>query len=356
MPDARWTLSILTIPQREPWAHQLIDSLVTSGATRRARVSLVYNWDSPEPPGEIERRLRRACRGLALEVSFNTTDPTIGAGRQQQLNACKTPCICFLDDDVTVHGDLLGTLDRGLTRFPLGIVGVPSLVEGTGERFKPRDDTPFVEHDGLRFMSVQGMAIGGYRRLFLDVGGFNPRRRFWGEWTELNLRLWRTGFPTGYVMDGAHLRHWHDAPESPTRNRSGRELDVLWGLMCTALEYDAVDITEKTGTFWQLVAKRYLAYAFGPSMDSETLLSACLRLAPRLAGEWPAIAEFRDRARGHPFAFAPFATLTPSDVHTVLAHAGERIAAYREAPATGRWFTQQLRRWFPGPRPPLRTA
>ncbi|MCC6316480.1 MAG: glycosyltransferase [Gemmatimonadaceae bacterium] len=329
MPERRWTISVLTIPSRETYVQALVESLAAARVTRHADVSIVYNWDSPEPPSTIEQRLRRACRGVPIEVSFNTTKPTIAAGRQQQLNACKTPLICFIDDDVTVHGDLVATMERGLQAQPLGIVGVPSYVEGTPELFKPRESTPYVNHDGVRFQSVQGMLVGGYRRLFIDVGGFNQRRRYWGEWTELNLRLWRSGFPTGYVMDGAYLRHWHDAPESPTRNRSGREVDVLWGLMCTALEYDAVDITEETESFWRLVAERYLAYSFGPDVSPQSLLSAFLRLVPRLLAEWPRIAETREAARAHPFRFAPFAPFTPDEVTAVIAHASPRIATYR---------------------------
>jgi hypothetical protein len=347
MTDRRWTVSVLTIPQREAYVGQLVESLAESRVTRNAQVSIVYNWDSRESPAAIEQRLRRLCRGVPIAVSFNTMDPTIASGRMQQLNACKTPLICFIDDDVTVHGDLLATLDETLNAHPLGIVGVPSLVEDTDQRFKPRDETPSVVHEGVRFMSVQGMLIGGYRRLFLDVGGFNARRRFWGEWTELNLRLWRSGFPTGYAMDGAYLRHWHDAPESPTRNRSGREVDVLWGLMCTALEYDAVDITHETETFWRLVADRYLAYSFGPNVTCQSLLSAFLRLVPRLTSEWPGIAEFRERVRLHPFRFAPFAALTEQDVREVLASAGPRIAAYREEMRAERRRPSRVSRLLP---------
>jgi hypothetical protein len=330
MTTREWTISVLTIPQREAYVQQLVESLAEARVTRGAQVSIVYNWDSRESPATIEQRLRRLCRGVPIHVTFNTTEPTIAAGRMQQLNACKTPLICFIDDDVTVHGDLLGTLDHAINATALGIAGVPSYVENTTERFKPRDNTPFVDHDGVRFMSVQGMLIGGYRRLFLDIGGFNLRRRFWGEWTELNLRMWRSGFPTGYLMDGAILRHWHRAPESPTRNRVGREVDVLWGLMCTALEYDAVDITEETEGFWRLVAERYLAYSFGPNVSAQSLLSAFLRLVPRLTGEWSGIAEFRERTRRHPFRFAPFATLTANDVQQLLAHSAPRIAEYRD--------------------------
>lgn len=326
----RWTISVLTIPRREPYVAELLGSLAALRLSSDVEISVVYNWDTRESPHEVEKRLRKAAGRLPLHVTFNSREPTIASGRIQQLNACKTPLICFMDDDITVHGDLFGVVEENLRRLPLGIVGVPSLVQGTDRLFKPRRSTPSVDVHGIRFMTVQGMCIVGYRRLFLDVGGFNPRRRFWGEWTELNLRLWRSGFPTGYAMNGAYLRHWEDAPESPTRNMSGRDLHVLWGVMCTALEYDEVDITETNSGFWQLVEERYLEYAFAGKLRPSVLLSSVLKLAPRLASEWGQISEFREHVRQHPFRFPPFHRLTHEDVDTVLEYADRHIAPYRE--------------------------
>lgn len=325
----RWTISILTIPRREEYVANLLDSLSALRLGSQVEVSIVYNWDTQELPYDVERRLRKVAGRLPLHVTFNSREPTIASGRSQQLNACKTPLICFLDDDVTVHGDLFGVLEETLQRLPLGIVGVPSLVRDTNRLFKPRRTTPSVDVHGVRFMTVQGMCIAGYRRLFLDVGGFNPRRSFWGEWTELNLRLWRSGFPTGYVMNGAYLRHWEDAPESPTRNMSGRDLHVLWGVMCTALEYDEVEISESNTGFWQLVEQRYLEYAFEGKVRPSTLLSSVLKLAPRLASEWGQIVDFRDRVRQHPFRFPPFHRLTVDDVDEVMTYAEAHIDAHR---------------------------
>jgi hypothetical protein len=325
----RWTISLLTIPGREEYLQRLLATLADARVERHAQIDVVYNWDAREAPAEIEKKILRHGKGLPVRVSFNTVDPSIVSGRAQQLNACRTPLICFVDDDISVHGDLIGTFENALQSSPLSIVGVRSYVNETSELFKPRASTPHVTRGNMRFMTVQGMAIAGYRRLFLDVGGFNPRRRFWGEWTELNLRLWRRGFPTAYAMDGAFLRHWHNAPNSPTRNRSGREAEVLWGLMCTALEYDAVDINQHTESFWKLVADRYLPYSFGPEMSSQALLSATLGLASRLTAEWGRIQEFRELTRAHPFKFAPFASITERDVDAVLAHANDKIQPYR---------------------------
>ena len=141
----------------------------------------------------------------------------------------------------------------------------------------------------------------------------------------------RNGFPTAYAMDAGYLRHWHGAPESPTRNKAGRQDHVLWGLLCTALEYDAIGIRPDTEKFWNLVERRYLAYSFGEAASPSDLLGSVLRLVPRLAVEWPHIADFREVARKHPFQFAPFHEITPADVARVTAYAEDHIAGYRRS-------------------------
>lgn len=338
-----WTVAVLTIPQREEYLEQLFESLRRSGPSQPWELLVVYNWETGEEPYSVERRLKKMARRLPLVVHFNSQKPSIVGGRIQQLALCKSPLICFVDDDITLHGDVFDTIADALKRYPLGIVGIPSLVGDSDRLFKPRRNTPHVDLHGIRFMTVQGMLVAGYRRLFRDIGGFNPRRAFWGEWTELNLRMWRMGFPTGYVMNRSYLRHWHDAPESPTRNKRGREDHVLWGLLCTALEYEAIELRPDTESFWKLVEERYISYAFGSSAKTKELLASVLRLVPKIAVEWPHIVEFRERARSHPFQFAPFHALQRSDVEAVLAYAASRIASYRDQI----WPPRQ-RRWLAG--------
>jgi len=326
-----WTVTVLTIPQREEFLARLFDGLSEVRWRRPWELVVVYNWETDEEPYAVERRIKKLARRLPLTVSFNARNPTIAGGRAQQLALCKSPLVCFLDDDLTLHGDLFDVIEDRLRSLPLGIVGVPSLVEDTKKLFKPRRNTPRVDAYGMRFMSVQGMLVAGYRRLFHDIGGFNPRRLFWGEWTELNLRMWRHGFPTGYAMDAGYLRHWHGAPESPTRNKPGRQDHVLWGLLCTALEYDAIALRPDTETFWKLVEERYLSYSFGAGVGPRELLHSVLRLVPRLAVEWPHIAAFREEARHHPFQFAPFHDISEEELAEVMAYAEQHIGKYRRS-------------------------
>ena len=114
-----------------------------------------------------------------------------------------------------------------MRRIPAGIVGTRSYVEDTDTLFKPRPTTPHVVIGEMQYMTVQGMLAAGYTNLFRDIGGFNPRRRFWGEWTEFNLRMWRHGFPGGYVMNGGFLPRGTGAGVAHPFTGGGR--GCLWG-------------------------------------------------------------------------------------------------------------------------------
>jgi hypothetical protein len=109
----------------------------------------------------------------------------------------------------------------------------------------------------------------------------------------------------------------------------GRERHVLWGLMCTALEYDAVSITEATDTFWRLAQDRYLAYSFGEQPSPKLLLASVLELMPRLSTEWASMRAFAEQTRKHPFQFMPFEPLSERQVQDVTAYAAHALATYR---------------------------
>jgi hypothetical protein len=329
-PRHRWSLTVLTLPERERHFKKLMRSLNDTPISGPAELVVVFNVRARGATHLVERQIQRLAPKLDVSVYFNSQDCSIVGGRNFQLNLCRADLICFLDDDVTLHGPVFPTLEDTLRKRPLGITGVRSFINDTNVRFKPRASTPFQDVGGIRYMPVQGLLAAGYRELFDDLGGFNPRRRYWGEWTELNLRMWRNGFPTGYRLNGGYLRHWLDAPSSPTRSLEGRAAHVLWGLVCTAIEYDAVDATEATETFWQLVEERYLSYSFGKDLSPKVLLRTTLELMPRLSSEWGAITRFKEEAAGHRFPFKPFHRLTREEVGKVLAFARRAIAPYRK--------------------------
>lgn len=342
MPRPDWTITVLTIPGREAFLRRLLESLADADLPTHTRFTVVYNRSIRDALSQVEQRFRSWAPALDIDVFFNNRDPTISGGRNYQLNLVKTPLVCFVDDDVTLHGNIFGQLEHTLRSVPAGIVGVPSVVAATGAPFKPRDTTPSVETPELRYAPVQGMLAAGYTALFHEIGGFSPLRRFWGEWTELNLRMWRNGFPTGYAMSGGHLRHWEDAPESPTRSLEDRARHVLWGLVCTALEYDATALTSSTEAFWRLVEERYLAYSFGEALTPTEMLRALLGILPELTSAMPAITQQRDLAAKHRFQFMPFHPIEPKDVQRVLAYANRAIEPYRSEIWDGRSLARRV--------------
>jgi hypothetical protein len=326
---SRWTVTALTIPGREEYLRGLLQSVESAGVPARTKFQVIYNKPIRDDLAAVERKFRSWAPRLDIDVYFNNGDPTISGGRNYQLNLVKSPLVCFVDDDVTLEGPVFSVLEDTLKSKPVGMVGLRSYRTDTDELFKPRDTTPHIPDGAFRWSVVQGMLAAGYTNLFRDVGGFNPRRRFWGEWTEFNLRMWRSGFPTGYQMEGPFLRHWENAPESPTRNMDGRTLHVLWGIICTALEYDAVDINEATATFWQLVEDRYLAYSFGEDLSPKAVLQSTLSLVPELSAALADITAFRVQTQQHPFPFKPFHAFSRDDLNKVLPFARRRLPDYR---------------------------
>lgn len=325
-----WNITVLTIPAREENLKNLLNSLCQQDFKNGVEIQVIYNYDQKDHHYEIEERIKKFAPKYPVSVFFNNSDTSISGGRNFQLNLSKSPLICFIDDDITVHGELFSTIEEVLKTNPIGLIGVPSYVEDTAELFKPRESTPSIKRDNLIYMPIQGMLVAGYRQLFSDIGGFNARRLYWGEWTEFNLRLWRNGFPSAYILDKGYLRHWHKAPESPTRSLSGREKNVLWGLICTALEYDAVDINEATDSFWRLIEERYLAYSFGDELNLKNLLKTVLEITPRIARHWNDISYFRQEVEKHKFKFKPFHKFTEIELDEIIKYADKKIVQYRD--------------------------
>jgi hypothetical protein len=323
------TLSIVTIPEREAYLRRLLGSIAAMKIDPRPHVDVVYNRPFDGSLGDAQERIRGFAPELAADVYFNAGETSIVGGRNLQLSVCRTPLIAFVDDDLTLHGDVVPAVLDGLEEHPVGMLGFRSVKGDTDQQVKPRQTTPSIDMHSLTFAPVQGMLCAGYRALFADIGGFNGRRRFWGEWTELNLRMWRSGFPTAYQMHRGLLRHWEDAPNSPTRNMEGRAQHIVWGLICTALEYDAVDVNEATEVFWRLIEERYLAYGYGDELSPRNVLKTVLELMPQMSAEWANIQAFRAQTAGHKFQFAPFHRFTRDDVNAVYAHARGAIAPYR---------------------------
>jgi Glycosyl transferase family 2 len=327
----RWSVTTLTVPEREACLLRLLASLREAGAGTATEVVVVYNAPPREPRPAITRRIAEACPDHDVVVRFNDGRQTIADGRNLQLASCRAPLVCFVDDDVTLHGPVFPTLERALSQNAVALVGLPSLRDDTAERYKPRAGTPRVGAGTLQYMHVQGTLCAGFREVWLGVGGFNVLRAFWGEWTDLNTRLWRRGYPTAYQSGPAYLRHWCRAPHVSAQDRAERASHILWGLACTALEYDAVARSPSSTAFWDLIRQRYLPIAFETDVTPEEVFRTMLELAPRLAQAWPLIRAARGRAATDPFSFGPFHPLDAEAVRRVRDHGARALLRVRSA-------------------------
>jgi hypothetical protein len=118
MSTPRWTVTALTIPGRENYLRQLIQSLEATVIPGGARLVIVYNRAIRDELADVERSIRSWVSEIEVEVHFNNGDPTISGGRNYQLNLVNSPLVCFVDDDVTVHGDAFLTIEEAMQRYP----------------------------------------------------------------------------------------------------------------------------------------------------------------------------------------------------------------------------------------------
>lgn len=145
-----WTITVLTIPGREKYCKQLIESLNETPLTSPAQIAVIYNRRSSGDIYAIEKQIKSYSEKLPLSVYFNSHDTSIVGGRNFQLNVCKSPLVCFIDDDVTLHGEIFPVLEHKLKEKAIGILSVKSYREDSEELFKPNENTPQIDYNGIR--------------------------------------------------------------------------------------------------------------------------------------------------------------------------------------------------------------
>ena len=140
-PTPQWTITMLTIPPREQYLANLLSSIAALPGASRCEIVVIYNASTNEELDTIERRICAMAPRLPVRVYLNSTDPTIGGGRRLQLGVCRTPLIAFVDDDLTMHGAVLGTLEESLKVLRSRLASAGHIVLDTvwtrGEKSKP---------------------------------------------------------------------------------------------------------------------------------------------------------------------------------------------------------------------------
>ena len=80
MSTPRWTVTALTIPGRENYLRQFIQSPEATVIPGGARLVIVYNRAIRDELADVERAIRSWVSELEVEVHFNNGDPTISGG------------------------------------------------------------------------------------------------------------------------------------------------------------------------------------------------------------------------------------------------------------------------------------
>lgn len=74
----RWTITALTIPGRETYLKNLIESLEAQDIPGGGRLVVVFNRAIREELTRVEARIQSWASSMPVDVFFNNGDPTIG--------------------------------------------------------------------------------------------------------------------------------------------------------------------------------------------------------------------------------------------------------------------------------------
>lgn len=232
------------MPVRHDHFGRLIDSLepyMKSGIHIKVLINQPSNHESEKMQKTFNRKYGHHAN-FSIDI-YDSDTHSIPEGRNHLIKTTNTPFFAGIDDDLVIQGkDVFKRLENILRRGSLAMIGLPSYNIETPEiLFKPREKTPkFITESNkdILFMKVEGMFFAGFTELFKDIDGFCERRRFWGEWTELNNRLTRLGYATGmFFPKDIKLLHDEKALGSPTRDRSDKKEHLLYGVLAMLIEH-----------------------------------------------------------------------------------------------------------------------
>ncbi len=336
-----WTLCTPTIPSRDKYLRKMLESVRKVQAGLKVRV--LYNCPRKNAE-DLASRLNRDY--LEVDVLFcpeeqgetredNSTlfhrrKYGIPYGRNQLLASVKSPLIAFIDDDCTFEGkDIFLKLEKRFRETSLGLIGLPSYHESSGVLIKPRRVYQKINKNGVVFDSVSGIFVASYAQLLRDFKGFNERKERM-DWTDVNLRVQRGGYPTGIDMEAGLVRHWVSAPDSLTRTQSSKmHLGMLYCLYSTALEFDCFGDTLSARKMWELVLGD--GYYQGET-SFEQLSIDTLNIMPQILADAAEIKRDREFIRSLPFRnIMPYAPLKETDWEKLVEYSTLEIEKYKAA-------------------------
>ncbi|HIH32013.1 TPA: glycosyltransferase family 2 protein [Candidatus Woesearchaeota archaeon] len=321
------SLGIITLPSRKEYLFKLLES-VKSVSSSGIRVNILINAKvDNNGAGNLENAVKEYPNTTV--TTYNSETYSIPEARNKILSICETPLIGLIDDDCTIHGEhVFENLVDTLKKTNLAMIGLKSYVDDSDVMFKPRKTTPKEVINGVTYMKIEGLFALAYSQLLRDVGGFNERKRFWMEWTDINTVMHRNGYPTGLDMNAGYLRHWMGAPDSATRGRKDRVYDVIYGLLATGLEFGCdYNVTELK--MWEMAESTFLKYENENDIKVRELLPKLVTVLPRIIRDAEKIKVYGDRLKSLPFNIMPFENITREQWLELTQYASHHMQKYK---------------------------
>jgi len=286
------------------------------------------------PDESVESAVKSSFDGAQTPIHYMHPKKNQGISGAKNLGVkhAKHSILVFLDTDVMVEEDtvpkLIGTLKDNPTTALVG--GSVHWIGGPrdGQMHKPETMMRRYGRGRVKYVeAVHGCLLCCYKQAFDEVGGFDTLFNMHGENADLDIRLWRAGYPLAYNPD-AILYHRYESSYSITRNVVDRHINIMRSMLLLCYKYDVKPDKDLYENFSVWMQDNWMRKTF--ASGKPFLMAAALAESVDWLISNRNRIQKRHRGVPHKFDFKPYEVF--SDKRTLkecLTSAKKRIASLR---------------------------